>query len=35
VLDTALVPDEPETLVDQEPRNCAGRHARVLRFCTT
>src|SRR6478672_7097558 len=32
VLCAALVADEPETLVDQEPCDCAGRHDRVLRL---
>src|SRR5262249_46945551 len=31
VLHAALVANEPEPLVDQEPCNCAGRHTRVLR----
>ena len=30
--DPALVANEPEPLVDQEPCDCAGRHDRVLRL---
>src|SRR4051812_14991261 len=32
VLDTSFIADEPKTFVDQEPCDCAGRHARVLRL---
>jgi hypothetical protein len=35
VLDSSLITNEPETLVDQESCDCAGRHARVLRWLTT
>jgi hypothetical protein len=35
VLNSSLIADEPETFVDQEPCDCAGRHARVLRLFTT
>jgi hypothetical protein len=30
VLDATLVSNEPEALIDQESRDCAGRHARIL-----
>ena len=32
VLDSAFIADKPETLVDQEPCDRAGRHTRVLRM---
>src|SRR5580704_5899544 len=35
VFDTSLIADESKTLVDQEPCDCAGRHARVLRLFPT
>jgi hypothetical protein len=31
VFDSALVADESESLVDQEPSDCPGRHAEALR----
>jgi len=31
VLDPALVADEPEAFVDEEPSNCPGWHKRRLR----
>ena len=35
VFDSPFIADEPEPLVDQEPCDCAGRHARVLRMFAT
>jgi hypothetical protein len=32
MLDSSLIADKPETLVDQKPCDRAGRHARVLRM---
>jgi hypothetical protein len=32
MLDAALVADEPETFIDQEPCDCPGRHTRSPPF---